>query len=271
MRDAVCRVREDVAAIRDRDPAAGGTLDVLLFYPGMTAVWTHRVAHALWRRNRRFGARALSHLVRLLTAVEIHPGAELGRRVTIDHGAGVVVGETAELGDDVHLYHGVTLGANRPQPGKRHPTVEANAVLGANSTVVGPVTVGERAVVGAGASSLTTSPRARRWSATPRNASTACERWPTTARAVPSEGPPPRTRTVRMWAARTLTARAPTTTRIARPARRSAAPERVSTARSPATRRANGIGPGPPGRSELGAQSRTPRAMTSFCISLVPS
>ena len=151
LRDAVCRVREDVAAIRDRDPAAGGTLDVLLFYPGMTAVWTHRVAHALWRRNRRFGARALSHLVRLLTAVEIHPGAELGRRVTIDHGAGVVVGETAELGDDVHLYHGVTLGANRPQPGKRHPTVEANVVLGANSTVVGSVTVGERAVVGAGA------------------------------------------------------------------------------------------------------------------------
>ncbi|MDS0299265.1 serine O-acetyltransferase [Halogeometricum sp. S1BR25-6] len=151
LRDAVARVREDVAAIQERDPAAGGTLDVLLFYPGMTAVWTHRVAHALWKRDRRFAARLLSHSARLLTAVEIHPGAELGRRVTIDHGAGVVVGETADVGDDVHFYHGVTLGANQPHAGKRHPTVESDVVLGAGATLVGAITVGEGASIGASA------------------------------------------------------------------------------------------------------------------------
>lgn len=151
LRDAVGRVREDVAAIQERDPAAGGTLDVLLFYPGMTAVWTHRVAHALWRRDHHFAARLLSHSARLLTAVEIHPGAELGRRVTIDHGAGVVVGETADVGDDVHFYHGVTLGANQPHAGKRHPTVESDVVLGAGATLVGAITVGAGASIGASA------------------------------------------------------------------------------------------------------------------------
>lgn len=136
--------------MRARDPAARGTLEVLTCYPGLHAVWAHRVAHALWTAGFRLVARVLSHVVRWLTGVEIHPAAELGERVTIDHGMGVVIGETADIGDDVHLYHGVTLGGAANEPVKRHPTLEDGVHVGANATLLGAITVGEGATVGAG-------------------------------------------------------------------------------------------------------------------------
>jgi len=141
---------EDVRTARETDPAAKSTAEVLL-YAGLHAVWLHRVAHWLHERGHRLAARALAQLNRLVTGVEIDPGADLGRRVFIDHGMGVVVGETAEIGDDVNMYHGVTLGGNDPRPVKRHPTVESGATLGAQSTLVGDITIGEDATVGAGA------------------------------------------------------------------------------------------------------------------------
>ncbi|WP_222915433.1 serine O-acetyltransferase [Natrinema sp. SYSU A 869] len=146
------RVREDVRAMCERDPAATGWLEVLLCYPGLHAVWAHRLAHRCWSRGAgcRLLARLFSHLVRWLTGVEIHPAAEIGRRVTIDHGMGVVIGETAEISDDVHMYHGVTLGGDTNEPVKRHPTVEEGAQLGANATLLGDITIGEDAAVGAG-------------------------------------------------------------------------------------------------------------------------
>jgi serine O-acetyltransferase len=145
------RIREDVRAVLERDPAARNVLEVLCCYPGLHALWLHRVAHAQWNAGFRLAGRLLSHLSRFLTGVEIHPGAEIGRRVVIDHGAGVVIGETAAIGDDVHMYHGVTLGGNNPQPVKRHPTIEDGAVLGANATLIGDITIGEGAKIGAGA------------------------------------------------------------------------------------------------------------------------
>ncbi|WP_336344189.1 serine O-acetyltransferase [Halalkalicoccus ordinarius] len=144
------RLSEDVAAVKRRDPAARGTWDVLLCYPGMHALWLYRPTHALWNRGFRLTARVLSTLVRLITGVEIHPGAEIGRRCVIDHGAGVVIGETAEIGDDVLMYHGCTLGGDANHPGKRHPTVGDDVVLGANATLIGAITVGDGASVGAG-------------------------------------------------------------------------------------------------------------------------
>ncbi|MCU4925950.1 serine O-acetyltransferase [Halobacteria archaeon AArc-dxtr1] len=144
------RLREDTRAMCERDPAANRCLEVALTYPGVHAVWGHRIAHQLWNAGFSLLARVVSHLVRLLTGVEIHPAATVGRRVTIDHGMGVVVGETAEIGDDVHMYHGVTLGGERNEPVKRHPTVEAGVRLGANATLIGDITVGEDATVGAG-------------------------------------------------------------------------------------------------------------------------
>jgi len=143
-------LREDVRTARETDPAAKSTAEVLL-YAGLHAVWLHRIAHWLDARGHRLTARMLAQVNRLLTGVEIDPGAELGRRVFIDHGMGVVIGETAEIGDDVNMYHGVTLGGNDPRPVKRHPTVEDGATLGAQSTLVGDITVGEDAAVGAGA------------------------------------------------------------------------------------------------------------------------
>ncbi|WP_255169954.1 serine O-acetyltransferase [Natrononativus amylolyticus] len=145
------RVREDVRAMRERDPAARGVLEVLLCYPGLHAVWAHRLIHRLWTRGHRLAARFLAHFVRGATGVEIHPAASIGRRVTIDHGMGVVIGETAVVGDDVHMYHGVTLGGMSERPVKRHPTVEDGVRIGANATLLGDVTVGEGATVGAGA------------------------------------------------------------------------------------------------------------------------
>jgi serine O-acetyltransferase len=144
------RIRDDLRTARAKDPAATSTAEVLL-YAGLHAVWFHRLSHALHRRGHRLSARALSQLARLLTGVEIHPGATVGDRLFIDHGMGVVVGETAEVGDDVLLYHGVTLGGKSMRREKRHPTLEDGVSVGANATLIGPITVGEGATVGAGA------------------------------------------------------------------------------------------------------------------------
>jgi serine O-acetyltransferase len=145
------RVAEDLAAIRERDPAAGSLLVLLTCYPGLHALWVYRIAHLCWGRDHRVLARLLSQFARLVTGVEIHPAAEIGRRVVIDHGHGVVVGATAEIGDDVLMYHGVTLGNRVPRDGKRHPTIGDDVMLGANATVLGPIEVGDGARVGAAA------------------------------------------------------------------------------------------------------------------------
>jgi serine O-acetyltransferase len=144
------RIREDIRTARETDPAATSTAEVLL-YPGLHAVWCYRLAHALHDRGHSFAARLVSQLVRLFTGVEVHPAADIGRRFFIDHGMGVVVGETAEVGDDVTCYHGVTLGGDSPRREKRHPTVEDGVTLGANATLIGAITIGEGATVGAGA------------------------------------------------------------------------------------------------------------------------
>jgi serine O-acetyltransferase len=144
-------VRADVDAVHDADPAAKSRLEVLLCYPGLHAVWAHALAHAAWVAGFHLTARVLSQVVRFLTGVEIHPAASVGDQVVVDHGMGVVVGETAEIGDRVHMYHGVTLGGNSPDPVKRHPTVEDDVTIGANATILGDVTVGQGARVGAGA------------------------------------------------------------------------------------------------------------------------
>ena len=142
------RIKDDIQGVFHRDPAARNTFEVLTNYPGLHAVWLHRVSHKLWKANWKWLARTLSTFSRWLTGIEIHPGATLGRRVFIDHGMGVVIGETAEVGDDVTLYHGVTLGGTSWTPGKRHPTLEKGAVVGAGAKVLGPITIGENAKVG---------------------------------------------------------------------------------------------------------------------------
>lgn len=147
----VGRVREDIAAARLRDPAARNGLEIVLLYPGLHAVWSYRVAHALWVRRLRLPARALSQVTRWLTGVEIHPGARIGRRCFIDHGMGVVIGETAEIGDDVMLYHGVTLGGRTRNGGKRHPTLGDRVLVGAGAKVLGPITIGAGTAIGANA------------------------------------------------------------------------------------------------------------------------
>ena len=145
------RIREDVAAARLRDPAARGSFEIALLYPGLHAIWAHRVWHALWRRRLRLLARAGSQLTRWLTGIEIHPGATIGRRFFIDHGMGVVIGETAEVGDDVMLYHGVTLGGRQRDRGKRHPTLGDGVAVGAGAKVLGAITIGAGSVIGANA------------------------------------------------------------------------------------------------------------------------
>ena len=145
------RIREDIAAARLRDPAARGDLEIALLYSGLHAIWAHRATHALWQRGWRFPARAISQVTRWLTGIEIHPGATIGRRFFIDHGMGVVVGETAEVGDDVMLYHGVTLGGRTRDAGKRHPTLEDGVLVGAGAKILGPITIGARSAVGANA------------------------------------------------------------------------------------------------------------------------
>jgi serine O-acetyltransferase len=143
-------MRDDIRSIRDRDPAAKSIVEVLLCYSGLHAIWFHRVNHWFWVHNWRLLARWLSQWARLLTAIEIHPGAEIGRRVFIDHGMGVVIGETSIVGDDVTLYQGVTLGGTGKEQGKRHPTIGAGAVIGAGARVLGNIRVGENSRVGAG-------------------------------------------------------------------------------------------------------------------------
>ena len=144
------RLREDVACIRERDPAARSTWEVLTCYPGLHAILVHRVAHACWRRGWRWLGRFLSHLGRWFTGIEIHPGATLGRRVFIDHGMGVVIGETTEIGEDVTVYQGVTLGGTGKHAGKRHPTLRDGVIVGAGASVLGPLEIGEGAKIGAG-------------------------------------------------------------------------------------------------------------------------
>jgi serine O-acetyltransferase len=142
---------EDVRAARHRDPAAKTVAEVVLTYPGLHAVWAYRLHHRLWLAGRRLPARIVSQTVRSLTGIEIHPGARIGRRFFIDHGSGVVIGETAEVGDDVTIYHGVTLGGTVWREVKRHPTVGDRVIIGAGATLLGAITVGPDSVVGAGA------------------------------------------------------------------------------------------------------------------------
>ena len=146
------RMQEDIGSVRERDPAARSTWEVLTCYPGLHALWMHRLAHSLWRSGFRWLARFVSHLSRFLTGIEIHPGATIGRRVFIDHGFGVVVGETAEIGDDSTIYQGVTLGGTSLAKGaKRHPTLGRNVIVGAGAKVVGAFTVGDGARIGSNA------------------------------------------------------------------------------------------------------------------------
>lgn len=142
-------LREDLACVFERDPAARNRLEVLLTYPGLHATLLHRISHGLWRHGWRFAARWLSYVTRMLTQIDIHPGASIGRRFFIDHGCGVVIGETAVVGNDVTLYHGVTLGGVSWNPGKRHPTLCDGVMVGAGAKILGPVVVGAQARVGA--------------------------------------------------------------------------------------------------------------------------
>lgn len=143
-------LREDIQTVFAKDPAARNTLEVIFCYPGLHALWFHRFAHFLWQHKLRFLARFLSHINRFLTGIEIHPGARIGRRFFIDHGAGVVIGETAEIGDDVLLYQGVALGGTTLKKGKRHPTIGSNVVMGTSSVALGAITIGDGAKIGAG-------------------------------------------------------------------------------------------------------------------------
>ena len=142
--------REYVASVFDRDPAAKSWIEVLLCYPGLHALWAHRINHWLWTHHLRLLARFLSQGSRLLTGIEIHPGAQIGRRFFIDHGMGVVIGETTIIGDDVTLYQGVTLGGTGKEKGKRHPTLGNNVVVGGGAKILGNITLGENCRVGAG-------------------------------------------------------------------------------------------------------------------------
>ncbi len=151
-------LRQDIRVTLERDPAAHSKLEVILAYPGLHAIWCYRLTHALWKAGLPVLPRVLSHLGRFLTGIEIHPGAQLGPGLFIDHGMGVVIGETAEVGRNVTLYQGVTLGAQTLHSGKRHPTLCDNVVVGAGAKILGPVTVGKDSVIGAGAVVLTDVP-----------------------------------------------------------------------------------------------------------------
>lgn len=143
-------VREDIAAVLESDPAARSVFEVVILYPGLHAVWVHHLSHWLWRHRLRFMARYLSQVARLFTGIEIHPAAELGRRLFIDHGMGTVIGETAIVGDDVTLYQGVTLGGTGKEKGKRHPTLGDKVVIGSGAKVLGNITIGDNCRIGAG-------------------------------------------------------------------------------------------------------------------------
>lgn len=143
-------LREDIQTVFVKDPAARSVAEVILCYPGLHALWFHRLAHFLWRHKFRLLARIVSHTNRFLTGIEIHPGARIGRRFFIDHGAGVVIGETSEIGDDVLLYQGVVLGGTTLEKKKRHPTISNNVVMGTGSIALGPITIGSGARIGSG-------------------------------------------------------------------------------------------------------------------------
>ncbi len=145
------RLRDEIAAIKARDPAAHSTLAIVFCYPGFHAIASYRLAHWMWQRGWQVPAIWLSYVARIFTGIEIHPGSRIGRRFFIDHGTGLVIGETAEIGDDVMLYQGVTLGGTSLQPGKRHPTLCDGVIVGAGAKVLGPLTVGENARIGANA------------------------------------------------------------------------------------------------------------------------
>lgn len=142
-------IKEDIQTIFKKDPAARGLMEVLTCYPGLHAIWMHRIAHFLWRRKCYFCARLLSHISRFLTGIEIHPGAKIGRRFFIDHGSGVVIGETSEIGDDVLIYQGVIFGGVTLQKKKRHPTVGNQVMIGAGTIILGPIVIGNGARIGA--------------------------------------------------------------------------------------------------------------------------
>lgn len=143
--------REDIKTAKEKDPAARGSFSIWLIYSGLHAVWWHRFAHALWRRGLRTLPRLISQLTRFFTGIEIHPGAKIGRRLFIDHGMGVVIGETAVIGDDVHLYHQVTLGGTGHEKGKRHPTIGDRVVIGTGAKVLGNIEIGPDSAIGANA------------------------------------------------------------------------------------------------------------------------
>lgn len=144
------RMKEDMDIVFEQDPAARTYLEVFLTYSGIHAVWMHRIAHALYKRKLFFIARVISQLSRFLTGIEIHPGAKIGRRLFIDHGMGVVIGETCEIGDDVTIFQGVTLGGTGNEKGKRHPTIKDNALIATGAKVLGSITIGEHSKVGGG-------------------------------------------------------------------------------------------------------------------------
>lgn len=148
-KNAISRVIEDIDAALVRDPATNTRFEMFMTSPGLHAVWQHRVSHWIWKRKLRTLARVLSNLTRFWTGIEIHPGAQIGRRVFIDHGMGVVIGETAVIGDDVLMYHGVTLGGRTLESVKRHPTVGNNVSIGAGATLIGNITIGDNAIIGA--------------------------------------------------------------------------------------------------------------------------
>ena len=143
-------LKEDIHMVFERDPAALSRWDVLFLYPGLHAIWVYRAAHALWKRGLRFLPKLISFMARMATGIEIHPGARIGRRFFIDHGSGVVIGETAEIGDDVTIYQGVVLGGVSLRREKRHPTLRNNVIIGAGGIVLGPVVIGEGCKIGAG-------------------------------------------------------------------------------------------------------------------------
>ncbi|WP_304830566.1 serine O-acetyltransferase [Candidatus Binatus sp.] len=154
----ISRMREDIQAVFDRDPAARTGLEVALAYPGLHAIWFHHLAHWLWEHQLKLLGRLLSEITRWITGIEIHPGAKIGRRLFIDHGMGVVIGETTEIGDDVLIYQGVTLGGTSLKKEKRHPTLEDHVMVSAGASVIGPVRIGEGSRIGAGAVVVSSAP-----------------------------------------------------------------------------------------------------------------
>ncbi len=152
------RIREDIRAVKDRDPAAKSTIEVLLCYPGLHALLSHRAAHFFYRRGLVLLPRLISHLSRFFTGIEIHPGAKIGSGFFIDHGMGVVIGETSEIGSNVTIYQNVTLGGTGKDQGKRHPTIGSNVVVGTGSKVLGPIVIGDNCRIGAGSVVLSSAP-----------------------------------------------------------------------------------------------------------------